>query len=55
MISDVLFEALEDIAFYLDDPSYDDTYSGETRERILTVVSAMREVLRELDTLPPMQ
>jgi hypothetical protein len=31
MISDVLFEALDDIRGYLDDPAFAEMYSGELR------------------------
>ena len=50
MISDVLFEAIEGIDHYLNDPAFDDMYDGEMRERILTVRLAMEKLRIWLDT-----
>jgi hypothetical protein len=52
MISDVLFEALNDIRGYLDDPVFAKAYSGELRAEIERVLAAM-EALRERLDQPP--
>ncbi len=50
MISDVLFQAIEDIDRYLDE--YKDVYTGDTRKRIIEVRDAMHELMDELDIVP---
>ncbi len=50
MISDVLFDAIERIDWYL--AEYKEVYSGATRERIIEVRDVMHELRDELDTLP---
>lgn len=52
MISDVLFEAVEGLDYYLNEPVYDDIYSGELRAWILSLRSAMEDMRRELDNIP---
>jgi hypothetical protein len=53
MISDVQFEAPDDIRGYLDNPAFAEKYSGELRAEIERVLAEM-EVLRErLDQPPP--
>ncbi len=50
MISDILFDAIERIDWYLDE--YKDVYTGEIRKRIIDVRDIMHELRDELDTLP---
>jgi hypothetical protein len=52
MISDALSDAITDIDWYLNNPTYPNTYSGSLRERILKLRNDMGEMLRELDTPP---
>ncbi len=52
MISDVLFEAVEQIDQYLNDPGYDDMYSGDLRKRIMSLREKMDAVRVALDTPP---
>lgn len=52
MISDVLFEAVEEIDGYLADPVYKDMYAGELRDRILKLRDDMNALRAELDTPP---
>lgn len=54
MISDVLFQAREDIQSYLDEPTYAEVYSGELRAEIEHVMAAMASLLQKLDR-PPTQ
>ena len=50
MISDILFDAIERIDWYLDE--YKDLYTGDIRARIIEVRDVMHELRDELDTLP---
>lgn len=52
MISDVLFEAVQGLDEYLNNPSYDSMYEGEIRERIIKLRDAMDAVRVVLDTPP---
>jgi hypothetical protein len=52
MISDVLFDAVQDIDRYLSDPVFNETYQGSLRTRILLVRHAMDDLREELDTPP---
>jgi len=51
-ISDVLFDAVEEINRYLDDPCYNNMYSGDLRKRIIAIRDAMESIRKELDTPP---
>jgi hypothetical protein len=53
MISDVLFEALENIRVYLDDPIIAEAYSGELRAEIERVMRAMDALRQRRDQPPP--
>jgi hypothetical protein len=53
MISDVLFEALDDIRGYLDDSVFAEMYSGELRAEIERVVAQMEALRERLDQPPP--
>jgi hypothetical protein len=53
MISDVLFEAHENIRSYLDDPVFADVYSGELRAEIERVMRTMDALRQRLDQPPP--
>jgi hypothetical protein len=53
MISDVLFEALDDIRGYLDDPTFAGTYSGVLRAEIERVLAEMEALRQSLDRPPP--
>jgi hypothetical protein len=52
MISDVLAEAVEAIDSYLNDPTFERTYAGEVRTKIVTMRMQMDEVRAELDRPP---
>lgn len=52
MISDVLYQAVDDFDHYLNDPIWDDTYTGEIRERIIRLRNEA-EYLRGLLDVPP--
>jgi len=52
MISDVLFEMTNDLDHYLNDSLWDDTYTGDLRERILKLRDEAKQLLTELDTPP---
>lgn len=52
MISDVLFEAKEDIQRYLNDPVFAPCYV-ETRSEIEALLIAMERVQKILDSPPP--
>jgi hypothetical protein len=51
MVSDVLFEALDQIGSYLDEPRM---YVGEQRDMIFALCDHMRAVMRSLDR-PPLE
>jgi hypothetical protein len=53
MISDVLFEALDDIRGYLDDPAFAEMYSGELRAEVERVMREMEALRETLDQPPP--
>lgn len=50
MISDVLFDASEDIKQYLTDPAFHGCYKGETERRIVGLLRHMRYVQWLLDS-----
>ena len=52
MISDVLYELVNGIDWYLNDSSNDDIYQGERRERIIRLRNEA-EYLRALLDAPP--
>jgi hypothetical protein len=52
MISDVLYELVNGIDWYLNDSSYDDIYQGKRRERIIRLRNEA-EYLRVLLDAPP--
>lgn len=55
MISDVMFEAVEQINSYIDDGAGETArtwYSGELRERIVALREVMDALRQELDTPP---
>ena len=52
MISDVLYELVNGIDWYLNDSSYDDIYQGERHERIIRLRNEA-EYLRVLLDAPP--
>jgi predicted regulator of amino acid metabolism with ACT domain len=53
MISDVLFDAKEDIERYLNDPVYSDVYTDENlRNRLNDLIAKMEEIRIALDTPP---
>jgi hypothetical protein len=53
MISDVLFEMVEGLDRYLNDPHYDNMYSGTLRERIIRVRDDAEYIRFVLDTPYP--
>jgi hypothetical protein len=52
MISDVLSEACHQIREYLEDPVYNDMYSGKLRDEIERIVSEMDRLRAKLDQPP---
>lgn len=52
MISDTLFDAVQEIDRYVNDPVFRDAYQGELRTRILLVRNAMEDLRDELETVP---
>ncbi len=50
MISDVLFDAVQEIDRYLNDPTFKEVYSGRLRGRIIELRDAMNAMRIELDT-----
>lgn len=52
MISDVLSEMIEGLDEYLNNPAFDLTYTGELRERILSLRTEAKAVQKILDTPP---
>jgi len=52
MISDVLCECVSEIDYYLNSETFDDTYEGEFRERIIRLRNEA-EYLRGLLDVPP--
>lgn len=54
MISDVLFESVERINVYLNNPVFNNCYSEEMRKKIINLTEEMSSILKELDT-PPLQ
>ena len=51
-ISDVLFETVENLDHYLNDPFYDDWYEGELRARIVRLRDEAKALVVELFTPP---
>ncbi len=54
MISDVLFDLTNDIDGYLNNSLYDETYSGDLRERTLKLRDEAKQLSTELDAVPAM-
>ena len=52
MISDVLAETVSNLDHYLDNSNYDDTYTGEERERIVKLRNEA-ETVRDILDEPP--
>ncbi len=52
MISDVLFDAVKRVDYYLDDPTFDHTHEGEFRERVIKLRNETEAMVVELDTPP---
>lgn len=52
MVSDVLFDAVEDIKKYLVSETYKTVYHGDTRREIEILVAYMDSVREMLDTPP---
>lgn len=52
MISDVLSDSVREIDGYLENPTFERTYSGELRERIIKLRNDMDAMRQELDTPP---
>lgn len=52
MISDVLFEAVQDLDRYLNDKFYDTWYKGAFRERIIKLRNEAEAIRIELDKPP---
>lgn len=52
MISDVLFESVEEIRRYLSDPAFRQAYVGEDRKEIEALVAQMEGIRIKLDTPP---
>ncbi len=50
MLSDTLFEAIEEIEMY--EKNYPDLYGGRWKEEIAEVKAVMRKLQRKLDTPP---
>lgn len=56
MISDLMFETVERVASYLTDPTFDKTYQGELRERIVALAveaEAIRLILDRTTVVSP--
>ena len=53
MVSDVLFEAVEGLRYYLKQPTFKDVYTGKFRTRIEKLVTEMEAMRVVLDTPPP--
>jgi hypothetical protein len=49
MISDILFETVEGLDHYLNDPVFERTYRGELRERIIKLRNEAEKLQIELD------
>lgn len=54
MISDVMFEMVQGVRSYLTSPTFDDVYSGELRDRIITLALDAEALRAELDTPLPL-
>jgi len=52
MISDILFQAVDDLDHYLNDPLWDHIYCGDLRERIIRLRDEAKHVQILLDTHP---
>ena len=50
MISDVLFEAVQEINYYLNEPTFAKAYNGDLRARIVKLRDEMDAMRTELDT-----
>ena len=55
MISDILYEASEDIRSYLDHPATRDCYQGKLREEIEALFIMLKELQYRLDAPPTIQ
>jgi hypothetical protein len=55
MISDSLSTAVDDIDYYLDNPTYKDVYSGRIREKLKSLRDNMNSMRVLLDKVPPMK
>ena len=55
MISDVLFDAINDLNYYLNEPAFADTYTPETRAKVQKLIEEMQPILAELDAIPTRQ
>ena len=53
MISDILSQAVIDLDRYIADGTFDHTYIGETRERIIRLRNEADDLRSVLDTPPP--
>jgi hypothetical protein len=53
MISDVLFDAKNDIEYYLNEPTFSDVYSdANLREQLNELMKNMEKIRVQLDALP---
>ncbi len=52
MISDVLSETVNNLDHYLSDPKYDDTYTGDVRDRIVRLRNEAKAIRDILDISP---
>ena len=53
MISDVLSEAVDELRYYLAEPTFKKVYAGDFRKRIERLVKEMDTMRVELGTPPP--
>lgn len=53
MVSDVLFQAVQDLDHYLNDPVFANVYGGALRERLLRLRKEMQDIRMMLDSPPP--
>jgi hypothetical protein len=52
MVSDVLFDAVDGLRYYLKEPTFRDVYTGKLRKRIEHLVKEMESIRVELDCPP---
>jgi hypothetical protein len=55
VISDVIYETVISLDCYLNNPTYDDIYQGESRERIIRLRNQAEDLRVLLDTPPGIQ